>query len=1469
MSGDAVPGERDERGRDGPRVADNPSGLPSPSGLEPRELADALWLASEHPWLTVPSARRRPGGGNRGERDPHARPGAGGRPGAGEPHRAPADPRADGTGPEPGAQDAKPRAQEPDADGAGGGNGSRPAPGAGARKVSWLLPQSGERRPKGRAVGRALRPFRTAVPSAHTNELDEDATADRLALAPFLPPVLRPSPERRWRVILLVDTAPQMAVWRPAVARLTEATRRFGGFRDVTELALDASVARQAVVSLPGPYLGARRVSPRSLVDPAGRTAVLVLTDGTAPAWRSGAAQRLLALWGRRQPVAALHMLPQRLWHRTGLHPYLVRLRAAGGRAAQWRPGWEPAEAVSALLWSRSRPEDTVPVPVLEPHPSWLGPWSRFVAGDGPRELVLGAVLTGSAPAEPASVPRAATAFEKVAAFRGWASPEAFQLATRMAAVRLELSTMTEVQRRTLPGTRAEHMAEFLLAGLVSPVLWYDNGRCVYRFGPGVREELLAHGTRSATEQVIEQTAELLAPRSAAARDLLRYLKGERSFVVQADDADQDFRSVERSVLHALSGPHARRASALDAVEDGTVRHERSSGAATSVDAAPMAVQGAGDASDAEGEADGEEETARGNAAPGPSDTRQNDGGRPVRKPFVPGGKPYVPRPAVWGYVPPRNPRFTGRRELLDALETGLGSDPVAAVLPHALHGMGGVGKSQLALEYVYRHASEYDLVWWLPAEDETRMRAAFTDLAQRMGLTEHADTTRAVPLVLEALRTGQPFRRWLLVFDNAEDPSLVRPYLPNGPGSVIVTSRNPRWGALAHSVEVDVFTRQESVQLFRHSGPGTTEQEADRIAELLGDLPLAVEQASAWVAETGMSVDEYVEIFEQQRAEILEMSDPSASYPEAVARAWDISLNRLETSSPEALHLLRLCSFLAADPIPRSFLQQRGRQHVTAELDAVLGDPLRLGRALREINGYSLARIDYRADSVQLHRLVQTVLRNRMTPAEQELFRHAAHLLLADNLPGGPADPGRWPSFQALYPHVLASRAWESSDGFVRQLAYEMALFLFHWGAHDASLDFTERVYAHWRERFGEAEVQVLFLGQHLHQVLRSAGRHEDAARLTARMVAVLEEAGADEEGYLRVQRLAAGDLRARGDLGGALRLDTDIHARSAREFGDTDPFTLECASALAVSLRAGGDFARALEVSEETQSRAAEMYGDDHPLTLSALASVALDRLELGQYAQALSLSETHVERVRAVFGEDHPETALAVTRLAVVLRRAGRVAEAERNSDDALDALTRRFGAEHPDALRAAVNHAVDLRHAGWSRDSVLLSDRTLGVLEAVFGPRHPHTLCAVVNRAVTLLGLYEPDRAGPFLEQALAQLADTLGAGHPFTTLTEMNLAGVHFALGDPDRARSLDAQVLARLREHRGETHPLTLTAQANLATSLRALGLSDEAAELHRQAAERIEESLGAGHPQCLRAQAWGRANADLDPLYL
>ena len=261
--------------------------------------------------------------------------------------------------------------------------------------------------------------------------------------------------------------------------------------------------------------------------------------------------------------------------------------------------------------------------------------------------------------------------------------------------------------------------------------------------------------------------------------------------------------------------------------------------------------------------------------------------GRPsvsgVPRESSPTGEALPPRSGlIWGGgVPIRNRNFTGRVALLNRLGEALRQGSKASVLPQTLHGMGGVGKTQLVVEYVYRHLDEYDLVWWIPAELTSTALSSLSQLADRLGLAISEDQQRTARTVLDALASSD--LSWLLVYDNADQPEALDQFIPSTGGHVILTSRNQDWATVGPSIEVDVFERAESVEMLqkrtRDEDSGVlriSASEANELAEKLGDLPLALEQAAAWHLATAMPVGEYLELLDSQIKDLLSEGKPA-----------------------------------------------------------------------------------------------------------------------------------------------------------------------------------------------------------------------------------------------------------------------------------------------------------------------------------------------------------------------------------------------------------------------------------------------------------------------------------------------------------------------------------------------------------------------------------------------------------------
>jgi hypothetical protein len=275
--------------------------------------------------------------------------------------------------------------------------------------------------------------------------------------------------------------------------------------------------------------------------------------------------------------------------------------------------------------------------------------------------------------------------------------------------------------------------------------------------------------------------------------------------------------------------------------------------------------------------------------------------------------EPALPTPpAVWrmrGQL--RNPHFTGRDKLLGDLRDQLHTSHLVAL--QALHGMGGVGKTATAVEYAYRYAADYDLVSWLNAEQTDLLTGQILTLAKAVDTSGRNGDGLDLDDVLGLLHSR---RRTLLIFDNAEEAADLRPYLPGGICHVLITSRRRGWDQIGSQVKVDLLTRRESVELLRRRLPGLDTAVADQLAAELGDLPLAIAQAAAYIDRTATSPLNYLQLFRAQHRRLLERFEP-ADYPATLATTWLLTLTRLEEHSPAALQLLQLTALFGPDPIP------------------------------------------------------------------------------------------------------------------------------------------------------------------------------------------------------------------------------------------------------------------------------------------------------------------------------------------------------------------------------------------------------------------------------------------------------------------------------------------------------------------------------------------------------------------------
>jgi tetratricopeptide (TPR) repeat protein len=650
--------------------------------------------------------------------------------------------------------------------------------------------------------------------------------------------------------------------------------------------------------------------------------------------------------------------------------------------------------------------------------------------------------------------------------------------------------------------------------------------------------------------------------------------------------------------------------------------------------------------------------------------------------------------PRVWN-LPARNPGFTGRDGLLVALRQALVSGEQAAV--QAVQGMGGVGKTQLAAEYAYRFAGAYELVWWIDADQPALVGDQFAALGRELRCVEPgADVEALRSAVLGELRERGG---WLLVFDNAQDSADITGWLPGGGGHVLITSRERKWGEIAAPVEVDVLARPESVALLQSRVAGLGDADADELAGLLGDLPLALAQAGGFMAETGMPVAQYRGLLHARAGQLLAHGEPG-SYRASLAAATQLIADRLTGDDPAAAELANLCAFLAPEPIPEDLFTGAASE-LGGELAARAADPLAWRQTLAHLTRQALARVDQRG--LVMHRLTQAILRDRLPPSQSVATRACSEAILAASSPGDPEDPVTWPGWARLMPHLLAADLGATDNLGLRGLACAGNWYQQARGDVRSSHNLAERLYQQWRERLGGDDFSTLSIVHNLASALQDMGRYAEARELDEESLARSRRVlGEDAPDTLRSANMLAIDLSNLGEYQAARELDQDTLARFRRVLGEDHRDTLTSANNLAVDLRYLGEYQAARELDQDTLARSRRVLGEDYPDTLLSASSLADDLRYLGEYQAARELDQDTLARRRRVLGEDHPATLTSASCLADDLRYLGEYQAARELDQDTLTRSRRVLGENHPATLTSANNLADDLRALGETGD-----------------------------------------------------------------------------------------------------------------------------------------------------------------------
>ncbi|HEY0734282.1 MAG TPA: FxSxx-COOH system tetratricopeptide repeat protein [Herpetosiphonaceae bacterium] len=747
-------------------------------------------------------------------------------------------------------------------------------------------------------------------------------------------------------------------------------------------------------------------------------------------------------------------------------------------------------------------------------------------------------------------------------------------------------------------------------------------------------------------------------------------------------------------------------------------------------------------------------------------------------QPEIPSDSPRstAPLPSIWNVPHQRNPNFTGRETLLDQLQESLCSGQATALTQQAIHGLGGVGKTQLAVEYAYRHTADYDVVWWIRSEQTATLAADYAALAQKLNLAEKDATEQA--LVVEAVRRWLDHNsRWLLIFDNVTEPKDLDPYRPHGSGGqILITSRYAAWRAKVQPLEVEELDRAESIKFLLKRTGKTDEASANKLAESLGDLPLALEHAGAYVDATGIALSDYLELFENYQTQLFDESEPE-DYPVSITKTWDLAFQQVQQSSPAAVDLLNLCAFLAPDDIPLDMIKE-GAEFLPEVLKEAVQNPLALNKAIAALRRYSL--IDRDDNMLSVHRMVQAVTRDRLSQEERERWVESAVRLVSRKFPFHSDDVLTWAECARLLQHALVAANYAETSAV----------------AADATGRLLNQIGLYFQSRVQLIEAKATFERALRLNEVAYGPEHPNVGTNINNLGLVLQDLGKLTEAQTAFEQ--------------ALRIHKAV-------YGPNHPQVAIYLSNLGDVLRALGNFTRAKTAHEQALRIDEVMYGPEHPDVAKDVNNLGGVLHDLGDLVGAKAAHERAVRIGEAVYGPEHPNVAIWVNNLGSVLRDLRELAAAKAAHERALRIGEAVYGPEHPHLATYINNLGLVLHDLGDFVGAKIAYEQAVRIGEAVYGPEHPVIAIRLNNLGLVLQLLGDLPTSKALLERALQIDEVVYGPEHLAVAKVVNNLGGTLRILGDLTGAKAAYERALRISRQFLGDEHPNTIIVRKNLA----------------------------------------------------
>jgi tetratricopeptide (TPR) repeat protein len=631
----------------------------------------------------------------------------------------------------------------------------------------------------------------------------------------------------------------------------------------------------------------------------------------------------------------------------------------------------------------------------------------------------------------------------------------------------------------------------------------------------------------------------------------------------------------------------------------------------------------------------------------------------------------------VWN-VPSRNPHFVGRQDILGELRAALHSQGAVALL-----GLGGIGKTQVATEYAYRNSQDYDIVWWISAERLTSLEADVVALASALGLPQRDEPSQRSAFEFVRAWLGA-HGRWLLIFDDAQDPQHVREYLPGSDGGhLIVTSRSSNWLPVTAPLDIPPLEPNDSVAFIRQRIGTGSDADAAALARELGFLPLALEMAAAYIGATGQSIPDYLNQLRRPQGNLLDL-DATSRGSANLASGLEVAFQDIEEMSTSATGLLRLFAFLAPEDIPLAIVRESASR-LPSLLPLVTHGELAYDEAMNLLQRRSF--VQRTADGLSVHRLVQKMVMKRLTEDERKTWAAAAVQIVEHALPPQATDLSSEATFVTFLPHALSVATHAERLGVeietCARLLNRVGEYLVSRGDLISAQSTFERARDITEATLGPAHTSVATALNNLAQVLQDSGNRGAAKTHFERALLITEAALGPEDLKVAVAlNNLARVLQDLGDMSAARAHFERALAITEASLGPNHPRVAILQSNLARVLQDMGDWPSARTYFERALRATEAALGTHHPVVAGLLSDLGLVLGQLGDMPAAREYLERALHIIESVHGRDHPAFAAALNSIGTVLRDLGELRPAR--------ALSHPLATDEPDRAKTEGDH-----------------------------------------------------------------------------------------------------------------------------------------------------------------------------------